>query len=216
MELLEIHDVLVSIWRWTAGLIAGSLAGLCLALVASFIGLIREPLMTAAGFLRALPILALVPLIQWSLGIGEWQKVLLICWACFFPVFVSTIRSAGRRFPDLELRIRSVKMTTFQRFKHYDAPRILFGFISGVEISIGIGWLTVVAAETIGTFNNGAFRGGLGQAVFVAFENGNFGVGLLCLGIFGTLGSASVLLWAQASAGLVHLVGFDRKALTAT
>ena len=214
-EILEPYDVIVSTWRWLAGLIAGSTLGLIVAVVVYLLAPIREFVLSIAGFLRALPILALVPLFQWGIGIDEFPKILLITWACFFPVFVSTVRSTGRRINDLEIRMASHGMSSFAQFRHYDLPRLLFGFLAGVEVSIGIGWLTVVAAEMIGTFNQGVFRGGLGHAVFFAFEHSNYIQGFVCLGLFGTLGWSSAVLWSRLSGKLVKLAGYDRAALAA-
>lgn len=212
-QILDLSDVLVSMWRWSAGLICGSLLGFLLAVLCFWVRPLREGALLVAGFFRALPILALVPLFIILFGVGEIAKILLITWACFFPVFVSTTRSVGRRLPDIELKIQALRKSEWDVFRHYHLPRLLFGFLSGVEIAIGIGWLTVVAAEMTGTPNFGIFRGGLGNAVQVAFDNGNIAVGLMCLAVFGILGLTTALIWARLSSAFVRAAGFDRGAL---
>lgn len=216
MTILEPHDVLISTFRWALGLSIGASVGLALAVLFSFIPTLGQLAKGLGGFLRALPILALVPAFQWSLGVTEEAKILLIGWATFFPVFLSTLGSVGRRLPDLELQIAVLKFSPWLRFRHYVFPRLIFGFLAGVEISVGIGWLTVVAAELIGTFNQGWYRGGLGHAVFVAFESGSFALGSLCLFIFGALGVTTAFAWGWVSRGIVWMLRLDRGYLGAS
>jgi ABC-type nitrate/sulfonate/bicarbonate transport system permease component len=213
---LEFQDVLVSSWRWLAGLLIGATTALVVALVARALRGAGGAFVHGASFFRALPILALVPVFSRAIGVGETSKVLLIAWACFFPVFISTLRSETQRTPDLELRISVARFSRWDAFRHYGFPRLLFGFLGGVEISIGIGWLTVVAAEFIGTFESGPFRGGLGSKVYNAFNNGNDEVGLACLLLFGILGIATSLIWRVAARAMIRASGFDSAALSST
>jgi sulfonate transport system permease protein len=213
---LEIHDVFISFLRWAVGLALGAAAGLLLSFIATLFRPVREFFLHTAGFLRALPILGLAPLVSLYFGVGEVAKVSLIAWACAFPVFVSTTGTVSKQMEDLELRMDVLRMLRASRLRHYDSPRVLFGFLNGVEISIGIGWLSVVAAEyMIGTFNTGPFRGGLGRAVFDSFNNHDEGVGMACLLIFGVLGLSTSYLWRSFSRWLVVRLGFDRASLLA-
>ena len=206
---LEFHDIVVSAWRWLCGLSFGAISGLALALLVRPSQITRDYSVHLASFFRALPILALVPVVSKFIGIGEVAKVLLISWACFFPVFISTVRASSDRIVDLELRIDAVGLGKVARFRHYELPRTLFGFLAGVEISVGIGWLTVVAAEFLGTFATGPFRGGLGDAVFVSFNNNNYSTGFLCLALFGILGVMSSIAWRGLSLVVVRAAGFS-------
>lgn len=211
----DIHDLLVSTWRWFAGISIGSLLAIAAAMLLGRFAKAMSLVRMLAAFLRSLPILALVPLVAKTAGIGEHAKILLISWACFFPVFLSTVGSMSQRIPDLELRIGVQKLPPMQVWLRYRLPRLLIGFVSGVEIAVGIGWLTVVAAETLGTLSYGPFRGGLGNAVFVAFANSNYTLGLTCLAMFGLLGMATSLLWRMLAQSIVRVLGFDRAMLAA-
>jgi sulfonate transport system permease protein len=211
----DFHDVIVTIWRWAAGVSIGSVIALAIAILTGQFPVALAWVRGFAGFLRCLPILALVPLVAKVLGIGEHAKILLIAWACFFPVFLSTVGSIGQKIPDLELRIAVRNLPRGQVWLRYELPRMLKGFVSGVETAIGIGWLTVVAAETLGTLSYGPFRGGLGSAVFVAFANSDYKLGLTCLAVFGVLGFFTSLLWRPLARGVVRILGFDRAMLEA-
>lgn len=213
---LETHDILISCWRWLAGLGLGATTGLVVAMVVRGPPAIRNPSLHTAGFFRALPILALVPVVSRTIGVGELAKILLIAWACFFPVLIATITSVSREIVDLELRIDVAGLSRMAKFHHYEFPRTFFGFLTGVEISLGIGWLTVVAAEyLLGSWGTGPFRGGLGNAVFQAFNNNDKKTGLLCIAIFGVLGVASSLIWKAVSRRSVKALGFDPSAIQA-
>lgn len=206
---IDLHDVIISTWRWMAGLVIGSMVALLVTLVVRRMGRLRDPAVLAISFFRSLPILALVPLFAQVLGIEEASKISLIAWACFFPVLISTLRSESEGLLDLELKISATNLSPRSRFRHYDLPRILFGFVAGVEISIGIGWLTVVAAEMIATYESGLFRGGLGKRVFDLFQNGNLEAGLYHLMVFGILGLGTSYLWRRLSIRLISRMGFE-------
>lgn len=196
MLALEWYDVFVSTLRWTIGLGIGALCALAISFILLLIRLLQGPAQFAFGFARALPILALVPLFQQIIGVNEVSKITLIAWATFFPIIISSVDAVREPIPDLERRFRLRPNAAQVLFWHYSVPRVLIGFGAGVQVAIGIGWLTVVAAELIGTFSSGPFRGGLGNFVMVAFENGRFDLGFVGLGVFGVLGMGTSFLWS--------------------
>lgn len=201
MELIRptLHDVFLTCIRWLGGLAAGSIAGFVVAALEPYRR--REAaardftLIAAVGdFLRALPIIALVPVIQ-TVGIGERWKIGLIAWAVLFPIWLSVRQARRTRFVDTELNLSGRVSSYSEVFWSYRFPKALAGFLRGVEISIGVAWLSVVAAEWIGTYSTGFWAGGLGYKVVKAHDANNWGAMLLCLGWFGLLGVASAYVW---------------------
>ena len=115
-------------------------------------------------FYRPLPPLAYLPLTIIWFGIGEFSKVLLIYLAIFAPLAIAA--RAG---------VRSVSMEQIHAAYSMGASRtqIVFYVIlkaalpeifTGMRISIGVGWTTLVAAEMV------ASTSGLGFMVLNAAE----------------------------------------------
>lgn len=196
------NDVFLTCLRWSVGLSTGTLLGL---LVASLEALAipntqrqarRRAWVIAAllDFLRALPVIALVPIIQ-MFGVEEWWKISLIAWAVMFPVWISIRQARTRRMLDTELTLSASGLRPLEIFWNYRFPKALGGLLRGVEISIGVAWISVVAAEWVGTFSNGFWAGGLGYKVLKAHDANNWSGMLACLALFGVLGSGTAWLW---------------------
>lgn len=113
-------------------------------------------------FYRPLPPLAYLPLVIIWFGIEESSKVILIYLACFAPLAVSA--RAGVKSATIEQinASRSMGASFFQVVRHVIVPAALPDILTGMRISIGFGWTTLVAAEMV------AATAGLGQMVLNA------------------------------------------------
>ena len=198
------NDVFLTSIRWSVGLCGAAVGGLALALgealIASRASYQANILARAIGgtmnFLRALPVIALVPLVQ-MFGVDEWWKISLIAWAATFPIWLSIRQALNHPMIDTELVLFGSGVSSSQIFWSYRFPRTLGGLINGLEISIGVAWISVVAAEWVGTFTTGFWAGGLGYKVLKAHDANNI-VGMLsCLGLFGVLGTLTAQIWSK-------------------
>jgi len=196
-----IWDIALTILRWIAGLGVGVLLGLIIATLQTLVpgeqGSKRlNTWLTVAplDFLRALPIIALVPLVQ-MISISERWKVALIAWAVMFPMYLSMRQARLRSLVDTELALNAAGLSSLDIFRNYKLPKALGGLLKGVEISIGIAWLSVVAAEWVGTFSEGFWAGGLGYKITKAHEANNWSSMLICLALFGLLGTSTAWTW---------------------
>ena len=195
-----IHDVLLTSIRWLLGLTAGTISALLLSLL-EFL-LLRQRasayfsrlLVLAAHFLRALPVIALVPLVQY-LGVNERWKVALIAWAVTFPIWIAVRQVLATEMIDTELTLVGAQIKERDILLHYQLPKAITGIFRGVEISIGIGWISVVAAEWVGTYTEGFWAGGLGYRIEMAHNYNNWAGMFACLGLFGLLGIATTIAW---------------------
>ena len=77
--------------------------------------------------------------------------------------------------------MRAQRMGRWQIIRYYDVPRMIIGFLTGIELSVGIGWLTVVAAEIVANPNFGFFRGGIGQWTYLKLQNSELPLATLAL-----------------------------------
>src|SRR4051794_28774120 len=89
MDLL--YDIFLSVLRWGVGFLGGSVLGLTFALILYFFpkpGWFLQPIL---NYLRAIPVLALVPVVQLNFGISVWGNFALVGWAVTFPVWLSVL-----------------------------------------------------------------------------------------------------------------------------
>jgi taurine transport system permease protein len=100
-------------------------------------------------FYWPLPPLAYLPLMIIWLGIGETSKIALLALAMFAPIVLSA--QAGVRSVSQE-RVNaasSLGATRFQLLREIVLPSALPEILTGIRISLGVGWGTLVAAELI-------------------------------------------------------------------
>jgi taurine transport system permease protein len=113
-------------------------------------------------FYRPLPPLAYLPLIVIWFGIDETAKIVLIFLACFAPLAMAA--RAGVRSVMIEQINAAYSMgaSKWQVIFHVIVPAAMPEIFTGMRISIGFGWTTLVAAEMV------AATEGLGQMVLNA------------------------------------------------
>lgn len=196
------NDVYLSTLRWAAGLSIGTLAGFLLALPEIIFSINKKKTKSRSlrimvmflDFLRALPIIALVPILQ-LISINEYMKISLIAWAVMFPIWLTTKQNFLKNMIDVELSLNAININKLEVYEKYYFPKALRGLIIGVEISIGIAWLSVVAAEWIGTYSQGFWSGGLGYKIMKAHDANNWYGMVACLILFGILGTTTAWVW---------------------
>ena len=104
---------------------------------------------TPIEFYWPLPPLAYLPLMIIWLGIGEASKITLLTLAMFAPIVLSA--QAGVRSLSIE-RVNaalSLGASRFQLFTEVVLPSALPEILTGIRISLGVGWSCLVAAELI-------------------------------------------------------------------
>lgn len=194
MEHLQLTDVGLSTLRWLIGLSIGCLSGLIMALIGSYKP--SSPILKVINdFLRAIPIIGLVPVIQMNIGINEYGKIGLIAWAVIFPVWITVRNAIEKNLQNSDLRLKAAGFVGLKYFQLFVFPKVLGGFLRGVELAIGIAWLAVVAAEWIGTYTQGFWSGGLGYKLVYGYELNNWSTVHISLLLFGVLGLFSAYAW---------------------
>lgn len=139
----------ISLQRAMIGLACGVVAGTVLAVVAG-LSTWGERLVDAnMQMLRAMPILALVPLAIVWFGIGEEVKVILVALGVTFPMYVNThaaIRAVDSRFVDLS---HTLGLNKIQLVRYVILPGALPGWFTGLRFAASIAWLVLVVSEQI-------------------------------------------------------------------
>ncbi|MFT4123218.1 MAG: ABC transporter permease [Microbacteriaceae bacterium] len=179
------QHLLVSLARAMSGLAIGVGVGVVLALVTGLSRVGEVLLDSNIQMLRAMPILALMPLAIVWLGIGEELKVTLVALAVMFPIYLNThagIRSVDARYIDLA---RTVGLGRFATIRRIVLPGALAGFFTGLRFSVAIAWLVLVVSEQVNAAS------GIGYLMTQARSIGRIDIIVVGLVIYATLGLLS-------------------------
>jgi sulfonate transport system permease protein len=188
--------MLVSLQRVALGLFSGIASGVVLALVA---GLTRPGDALFDGLVqvkRAIPTLALIPLLIMWLGIGEAMKITIIALGVFVPIYLNThsaLKDIDTRYVELG---QSVALSRGQFLRYIVMPGCLPGFFVGLRLAVAHAWTALVVVETINAVS------GIGFMITQARIYGQMDIVLVGLIIYGVLGftSDSLIRLAQRKA----------------
>ena len=145
---LWIH-IAISVQRVLLGFAIGSGIGLA---GAAIVGLTRAGdilLSPTLAAIRAVPSLALVPLLLLWMGIGEDSKVTLIAIGAFFPVFTTVSAALRQVDPQSVEMARSFSLRGFALLRTVQLPAVVPSIMSGLRLALAQSWLFLVAAELI-------------------------------------------------------------------
>jgi ABC-type nitrate/sulfonate/bicarbonate transport system permease component len=110
----------------------------------------RNYLTPFVEMIRPIPPLAWVPIAILWFGIGDRSSSFIIFLGAFFPILLNTIGgvlSINRRLIESSIILGAKKGALFGKVL---LPGAMPSIITGVRIALGIGWMTLVAAEFTG------------------------------------------------------------------
>jgi sulfonate transport system permease protein len=177
-----LENLWVSLTRAAQGLVWGVLAGVVLALLS---GLSRAGEALLDGPIqvkRAVPNLALLPLLILWFGIGEEMKVITIALGVFIPIYIHThngLRSIDKRYVELAETLRLGRRQFVTRVV---LPGALPGFLLGLRFAVTGSLLALVVVEQV----NGT--AGIGYMMELARTYGQTEVIFVGLVVYGVLG----------------------------
>jgi ABC-type nitrate/sulfonate/bicarbonate transport system permease component len=96
------------------------------------------------------PPIAWIPFVILWVGIGELSAVLIVVIGAFFPVFTSTYSGMWSMPRAILWASQSFELSRWQFFRSVLFPAALPQILSGLRIGLGMGWMSVIAAEMIG------------------------------------------------------------------
>jgi ABC-type nitrate/sulfonate/bicarbonate transport system permease component len=151
----------------------------------------REYVFPVFEVLRPIPILAWVPLAIILFPGSETPVVFLTFLASFFATALNTVLGVRSIDETLVLAARCLGASRWQVFRHVIVPGALPFIFTGLQISIGVAWFSLVAAEMV----SGQF--GLGYVINTSYTMVQYPtivIGMITLGVVGTATSAAVRL----------------------
>jgi sulfonate transport system permease protein len=153
-----------TIGRLTLGLALGGGGGLLLGLAISWSPWSRRLVDLPIQFLRALPLLAMVPLFQLWFGIRYTGEVLFVAYGIGVIFFAGTV-NAVRNVPQIYIdNARSLGASRAMLYRTIILPAIFPAMRSTILLSLGAGWGAVLGAEYLGA------QSGLGYVIVYAQE----------------------------------------------
>lgn len=143
-------DLGVSLLRAAAGLGIGGLTGFSLGVLVGFSRLAEALIDRSVQMVRAIPFLAVLPLVIVWLGVGEEQKIFLVSLGVAFPIYINTTLGIRQVDPKL-IELGHVQgLSDWQLIRRVILPGALPSILTGLRYALATAWLALVVAETIG------------------------------------------------------------------
>jgi NitT/TauT family transport system permease protein len=135
-----------------------------------------EPLV---NFFRALPPIALIPLVIVYFGVDETAKVVILFYAAFFSGVIVMYEGIAQISPIYVRVARTLGATDGEIFRKVIVPLTVPHMLTALRVALGVAWATLVASELI------AAQRGLGSLIQNAasfFQLDIIYVGIICIG----------------------------------
>lgn len=182
--LLVQEHLLRDMWASTRRVVIGVALGTAGAVpVGFFLGWYRAVRIAAdpvINFFRALPPIALIPLVIVYFGVDELAKIVVLFYASFFAGVIVMYEGISQISPIYVRVARSLGATDAEIFRKVIVPLTLPHILTAVRVALGVAWATLVAAELL------AAQTGLGALIQNAstfFLLDIIYVGIICIGL---------------------------------
>ena len=146
-----LSDMAVSLLRATVGFLIGGAVGFSLGTAVGFSRLAEALLDRTIQMVRAIPFLALLPLVIVWFGVDEGGKIFLVALGVSFPIYINTVLGIRQVDPKLLELGRVIGLGDGQLIRRIILPGALPSVLTGVRYAIATSWLALVVAETIAT-----------------------------------------------------------------
>ena len=154
-----LFDMFSSIQRVTIGVLLGVTVAVPVGFVLGWkqrLGSFFQPLI---NFFRALPPIALIPLVIVYFGIGEFAKTTVLFYAAFFASVVVMYEGISGIDPIFIRAAKTLGASGTEIFTKVVFPLSVPHILTALRVSLGVSWATLVAAELV------AAQTGLGAVI---------------------------------------------------
>lgn len=172
-------DILMSTGRVFAGVALGTLLAVPAGFMLGWYPAVRRFVDPVINFFRALPPIALIPLVIVYFGIGETAKIAILFYASFFAAVIVMYEGIAQISPIYVRVARTLGATDREIFARVIVPLAVPHLLTAVRVALGVAWATLVASELI------AAQQGLGAMIQDAsafFQLDIIYVGIICIG----------------------------------
>lgn len=146
-----VGDMAVSLLRAATGFVIGGSIGFALGTAVGFSKVAEAFLDRNIQMLRAIPFLAVLPLVIVWFGVGEAGKIFLVSLGVMFPIYINTVLGIRQVDPKLIELGRVLGLSNRTLIRRIVLPGALPSVLAGVRYALATAWLALVVAETIAT-----------------------------------------------------------------
>jgi NitT/TauT family transport system permease protein len=174
-----LRDIWISTQRVFLGVALGTLLAVPVGFVLGWYREIRGFIDPLINFFRALPPIALIPLVIVYFGIGEMAKVVILFYASFFAGVIVMYEGIAQISPIYVRVARTLGAGDAEIFGRVIVPLTVPHMLTALRVALGVAWATLVASELI------AAQQGLGALIQNAssfFQLDIIYVGIICIG----------------------------------
>ncbi|ASL48142.1 Putative aliphatic sulfonates transport permease protein SsuC [Burkholderia sp. AD24] len=141
----------VSLVRAATGFAIGGSIGLALGVLVGFSPLAQALLDRSVQMVRAVPFLAMLPLVIVWFGVGEVAKIFLVALAVLFPMYINTMLGIRQIDPKLMELAKVIGLDWTAVVRRIVLPGAMPSILTGVRYALAHAWLALVIAETLAT-----------------------------------------------------------------
>jgi NitT/TauT family transport system permease protein len=177
-------DVYMSTQRVFVGVALGVTAAVPVGFCLGWYKGLRSFIDPVINFFRALPPIALIPLVIVYFGIGEVAKTVILFYAAFFAGVIVMYEGIAQISPIFIKVSRTLGASDLEIFGKVIVPLTIPHILTAVRVALGVAWATLVASELI------AAQQGLGALIQDAsafFQLDIIYVGIICIGFIALL-----------------------------
>jgi len=175
-------DIVPSIRNLAIGYTLGVSLGIGIGVVMAQVRLVRWAIEPIIHFIRAIPPVALVPIIIALMGFGTDMRLTTLTLAAVFATLIATVD--GLRSIDSVLRDTAIsyQLSKVERILRVYIPAAMPQIFSGMRVSLQISFVILIASEMLGSSDGVGAQTILAQQSF-AFPD--MWAGMLLLGVLG-------------------------------
>lgn len=158
-------EIWPSVQRALIGFAIALIGGIALGVVVGSFPIFQKLAEPILLFFRNLSLLALLPVFVVFMGIGEGSKIAIVAWACFWPIFITTVGAVGSVERILLNAARTLGAGRVYIFTRVVLPAAIPGIFPGIRLASANAFTALVAAELVGGahglgiyINNAALR----------------------------------------------------------
>ncbi|WP_322514085.1 ABC transporter permease [Rhodopseudomonas palustris] len=194
-------DVFASTRRVLIGVVLGISAAVPVGFLLGWYRNVRTLANPMINFFRALPPIALIPLVIVYFGVDEIAKMVILFYASFFAGVIVMYEGVSQITP-LYIRVaQTLGASEWEIFRKVIIPLTVPHILTALRVALGVAWATLVASELI------AAQRGLGALIQNAstyFLLDVIYVGIICIGCIALIMdtilrrfSARLLVWQE-------------------
>lgn len=184
-------DLLPSVQRFFIGFALASVAGIAGGIVLGLSPRLRRDLFPITEYLRATPVVALIPIALVLFGLGANYEIALAAFGAWWPVLVSTTAGVRGVDPTMQETARVYGLSPRRRIWNLTLPAAMPAIFAGLRIAVSTAIAVVLVA------NMYASSSGLGFFVInaqLSFHVADTWAGLFIMGVLGLVANGLIVL----------------------